>query len=192
VPAAWRRIVHGYPGRTAEELVEVAQLAITKGRPGPNGWPLAEHIDYSHCRGTDVLAQHTHDEGVWLGGVETLDALPEGVTAIVSLCLLGSQQVPKGVEHIPFRLIDRPEAAENPNLEFVIADAARTVAGLRADGHGVLIHCVAAQSRTPTVGIAYAMISGADIDTVTKGVCSVLPNARPNRGFGTILRGLTT
>lgn len=28
VPAEWRRIVHGYPGRTAEDLVEAARLAV--------------------------------------------------------------------------------------------------------------------------------------------------------------------
>lgn len=36
VPAAWRRIVHGYPGRTAEDLVETAQLAVTGGLRAPN------------------------------------------------------------------------------------------------------------------------------------------------------------
>lgn len=75
-------------------------------------------------------------------------------------------------------LIDKVEREYNPNLEFVITDAARTVVALRAEGHGVLIHCVAAQSRTPTVGVAYAMISGVDLDTATKGVTSALPDAR--------------
>ena len=62
-------------------------------------------------------------------------------------------------------------------------DAAKTVAALRAEGHRVLIRCVAGQSRTPTVGIAYAMLTGVDVDTATKGVCSALPAASPNRGF---------
>lgn len=47
----------------------------------------------------------------------------------------------------------------------------------------MLIHCVAAQSRTPAVGIAYAMLRGVDHDTATKGVCSALPSASPNHGF---------
>ncbi|MDN5744257.1 MAG: hypothetical protein L0H31_03950 [Nocardioidaceae bacterium] len=49
-----------------------------------------------------------------------------------------------GVEHIPFRLIDRPEQAENPNLAFVIGDASRAVRALRDEWHVVLLHCVAA------------------------------------------------
>lgn len=35
VPADWRQIVHGYPDRRAEDLVELAQLAVAGGRPGP-------------------------------------------------------------------------------------------------------------------------------------------------------------
>lgn len=122
-----------------------------------------------------------------MGGVDALDALPEEVTAVVSLCLLGSAQVPDRVEHVPFRLIDRPEPDQNPNLDFVLRDAARTVAALRDEGQVVLVHCVAAQSRTPTVGIAYAMLRGVDVETATKGVCAALPAASPNREFRTML-----
>ncbi|MEK4240500.1 ADP-ribosylglycohydrolase family protein [Janibacter sp. FSL W8-0316] len=182
VPAEWRRIVHGYPGRTAEDLVEAATLAVRGGRPNAYGWPGVARIAY-HQAHRPVLVRHPFDDGVCLGNVLALDELPEEITAVVSLCLTGSEQVPTGVVHVPFRLIDEPQPEENPNLDFVLTDAARTVASLRAEGHRVLIHCVAAQSRTPTVGIAYAMISGVDLDTATKGVCSALPDAHPNRGF---------
>lgn len=190
VPAAWRRIVHGYPGEQAERLVELAQLAVTGGRGGAKDWPLEERIDYAGWGGTDALARHPHDGGIWLGGVDALDQLPEGVTAIVSLCLVGSQQVPKGVEHVVFRLIDQPERDKNPNLEFVIDDAARTVQALRDEGHVVLLHCVAAQSRTPTVAAAYAMLGGADVDSAIEGVVSALPAAAPNTGFLEVLADL--
>lgn len=107
--------------------------------------------------------------------------------AVVSLCLVGSQQVPKGVEHVPFRLIDRPQPEENPNLDFVIADAAQTVAQLRGEGHKVLLHCVAAQSRTPTVAIAYAVTRGADLEAATRQVDAALPATAPNRCFQAVL-----
>lgn len=182
VPAEWRRIVHGYPGRTSEDLVEAATLAARGGRPNAYGWPGVERIAY-HQTHRPVLVRHPCDEGVWLGNVLALDELPEEITAVVSLCLTGSEQVPAGVAQVPFRLIDEPQPEANPNLDFVLTDAARTVASLRAEGHQVLVHCVAAQSRTPTVGIAYAMIGGVDLDTATKGVVSALPDAHPNRGF---------
>lgn len=191
VPAAWRRIVHGYPGRTAEDLAQLAFLATRGGRPNAYGWPGGDHIPYAQAH-RSVLVQHPFDDGVWLGNVKALDDLPQEITAVVSLCLTGSRQVPDGVVHVPFRLIDEVGREANRNLRFVLTDAAKTVAALRAEGHRVLIHCVAGQSRTPTVGIAYAMLTGVDVDTATKGVCSALPAASPNRSFRALLKVLAS
>lgn len=135
-----------------------------------------------------MLVRHPFDEGVWLGNVLALDELPEEITAVVSLCLVGHEQVPEGVVHVPYRLIDEAAPESNRNLAFVLRDAAELVAALRDEGHEVLVHCVAAQSRTPAVGIAYAMLKGVDYDTATKGVCSALPSASPNSGFQELLR----
>lgn len=188
VPAAWRRIVHGYPGRAAEDLVAAAFLATRGGEPNGYGWPGCESISYPQAR-RPVLVQHPFDEGVWLGNVLALDDLPEEITAVVSLCLTGSQQVPTGLLQVPFRLIDEAAPEANPNLEFVITDAARTVAALRAEGHGVLIHCVAAQSRTPTVGARYAQMLGARPGAAIRDLVGALPAARPNEAFFAMLEG---
>ena len=96
---------------------------------------------------------------------------------------MSTRQVPAGMVHVPFRLIDEPQPEANPNLDAVLTDAARTVASLRAEGHLVLIHCVAAQSRTPTVGIAHALELGVDLETARREVVAALPEASPNRGF---------
>lgn len=117
-----------------------------------------------------------------------LDDLPEAITAVVSLCLVGNAHVPDRVEHVTFRLIDKPGEKHNRNLAFVLRDAAETVAALRDEGHVVLVHCVAAQSRTPSVGIAYAMLRGVDHDIATKGVCSALPGATRTMGLDRSLR----
>ncbi len=183
VPARWRRILHGYPGLTGERLAELAHLAAHDGQVNGYGWPERDHLPYRGWNPGPVLVRHPFDDGVWLGNVMALDELPATVTAVVSLCLVGYAQVPEGVEHVPFRLIDEAAPEANRNLDFVLRDAAATVAALRDEGHEVLIHCVAAQSRTPAVGIAYAMLRGVDHDTATKGVCSALPSADPNRGF---------
>lgn len=84
-------ILHGWPGVKGEHLVELAQLTVTSGRPGPKGWPLSKRIDYEGWVGRDTAVRHSLDEGVWLGGVGALDSLPEGVTAVVRLCLVGSR-----------------------------------------------------------------------------------------------------
>lgn len=108
----------------------------------------------------------------------------------MSLCLIGRTQVPSDVEHLTFRLLDEPGAAANPNLDFVLLDAARTVARLRDEGKRVVLHCVAAHSRTPTVGIAYAMLRGVPLAEAYSSVCCVLPAARPKAGFRAALARL--
>ncbi|CAM3449481.1 ADP-ribosylglycohydrolase family protein [Nocardioides dubius] len=188
-PAEWRRISHGYPGLSGEQLVGLAHLAANR-RPGVYGWPTVPLIDYSmYDIGIDPVP-HPFDEGVLLADAAALEALPEEVSAIVSLCLLGSEQVPTDVEHVAFRLIDRADSESNPHLDFTLRDAAAAITTLRAEGHTVLLHCVAAQSRTPTVAIAYAMSLGVQLDEARRSVLAALPAANPNRGFEAALRRL--
>ena len=153
--------LHGYPGLT--------RRAARRARP-PGRQQGARHLRLAarrphrllDLRLAPTLVRHPYDDGVWLADASALDDLPDDVTAVVSLCLVGRDQVRPDVEHVGFRLIDHADPAVNPNLDFVLADAARTVAALRDEGHVVLLHCVAAHSRTPTVGIAYAMLRGVD------------------------------
>lgn len=189
VPAQWRRVSHGYPGIRGEHLVELAHLAANKG-PGVYDWPLSGHIDYSVYGCAKTLVRHPYDGGVWLADASALDDLPDDVTAVVSLCLVGREQIRPDIEHVGYRLIDHPDPAVNPNLDFMLVDAARTVATLRDEGHVVLLHCVAAQSRTPSVGVAYAMLRGVDRATAFEQVCGALPAARPNAGFRAALKRL--
>jgi ADP-ribosylglycohydrolase/protein-tyrosine phosphatase len=192
IPAAWRRILHGYPGIAGRELEWLAVLAANGGQPIKYGWPLVDHIDYIPLEyGKPALAPHPHDPGVWLSSASTLNALPDGADAVVSLCLTGRAQVPPGMEHINFRLMDEPDPARNPNLDFVLTDAARTIAALRAEGKTVLVHCVAAHSRTPTVGVAYAMLRGVPFERAMDEVCGALPAAHHmNSGFRKALQRL--
>ena len=44
VPAEWRKIVHGYPGRTAEDLVEAATMAVRGRRFGSSGLNLTSEV----------------------------------------------------------------------------------------------------------------------------------------------------
>ena len=184
IPAEWRRILHGWPGVTGKGLEKLAFLAARRGEPGKYGWPLVDHIDYVPLQyGKPAVAVHPYDDGVHLAGATVLDALPERADAVVSLCLTGRAQVPSHVEHINFRLMDEPDPAQNPNLDYVIVDAARTIARLRDEGKRVVLHCVAAHSRTPTVGIAYAMLRGVPLADALPAVCDALPAAHPNSGF---------
>jgi len=184
VPASWRQLLHGWPGGSAADLVTLALLTIRGGRPGSQGWPGCSQIDYTTWEGYDTIARHPHDDGVYLSGAMALTAPPDGVTAVVSLCRLGTEQVPTHLrsQQIDFRLLDTL-AADNPNLEFVIDDAARTVARLRDEGHTVLLHCAAAQSRTPSVAARYGTLKGIPADQALRDVCTVLPAASPKRAL---------
>lgn len=184
VPAAWRRLLHGWPSLRGGDLEHLAYLTARGGRSGKYGWPLVDHIDYTHLQhGKPALVKHPYDDGVLISDATVLDEVPESVDAVVSLCLTGLTQVPDGVEHINFRLLDEPAAEDNPNLDYILLDAAELVADLRDEGKTVLLHCVAAHSRTPTVAIAYAMLRGVPLNEAMLRVCGALPAARPNRGF---------
>jgi hypothetical protein len=182
VPAEWLRVLHGYPGLTGERLVELATLAAGRG-PDRQGWPGVDRLDYGvHLGGEPVLVQHPLDDGVWLGDIRALGALSPGADAVVSLCRMGRAEVPDGVESVVFRLIDSVDPAANPNLAFVLKDAAETVRALRAQGRGVLRHRVAAQSRTPAVAAAYALLLGHGESGVNAKLAA-LPSQQMNSAF---------
>jgi protein-tyrosine phosphatase len=82
----------------------------------------------------------------------------------VSLSRVGSSFA-AGREHVEFWLVDSWNPAANPNLRFVLKDAADTVAALVAEGRTVFLHCVAAHNRTPTVAALYlALHCGVEVD----------------------------
>jgi protein-tyrosine phosphatase len=140
---------------------------------------------------TDVLTRHPYDDGVWLGGVDALRGLPEGVDAVVSLCRVGNEDVPQGIPHVEVRLIDSEMPDTNANLDFVLSEAAKIVAQLRQEGRTVLLHCVAAFSRTPTVAALYgARLRGVSIDQALADVSASLPYAWPNPAFRAALHRL--
>ena len=130
-----------------------------------------------------------YDDGVWLGDIGALRSLPNGVDAVVSLCRVGKADLPDRAEQIDVRLIDQPGV--NDNLEFVLLDTVRAVEQLRQEARTVLIHCVQAQSRTPTIAALYgARLRGMSIAEALADVCAVLPNADPIPDFREALRRL--
>ena len=182
VPAEWRRELHGWPDLRTRDIVELASAITRRGEP--------DGFDFSYS-GYEIGpgVQHPYDEGVWLGGIGGLRSLPEDVDAVVSLCRVGTADLPTRAEQIDVRLIDQPGG--NDNLDFVLLDTVRGVEQLRRDGRTVLIHCVQAQSRTPAVATLYgARLRGISIAEALADVCSVLPNADPIPEFREALRRL--
>jgi protein-tyrosine phosphatase len=146
-------------------------------------------MDYLGYGGESTYVAHPLVEGVWIGGALPLDDLPEHIDVVVSLCRVGTEQVPDHVASHAVRLLDTVEE-DNPNVDFVIDDAARTVVRLRDDGKRVFLHCVAAHSRTPTVAARVGVLAGHDLDDALRAVVDALPSARPQRWLVEALRRL--
>jgi ADP-ribosyl-[dinitrogen reductase] hydrolase len=180
VPAQWRRLLHGWPGIRSRGLVNLACAIVRGGTP--------DVVDYRGYA-TGALARHPQDDGVWIGGIGALRSLPVGVNAVVSLCRVADEDVPDGAEHVDVRLID--QSAANANLDFVLLNTVRTVEQLRHEGRTVLIHCVQAQSRTPTVAALYgARLRGLSVADALRDVRAVLPDANPIGDFRRALERL--
>jgi len=185
VPAEWRRIVHGRPGLRAAGLVRIGVLAARKGAPDASGWPSAIRCDYTRYGGTSALVRHPHDHGVWLGGIGALDRLPAQVDAVVSLCRVGTEQVPARIrDHISVWLVDDPRPEMNPNLDFVLVDTVDEIAALRAEGHIVFVHCVQGLGCTPAVAALYSTRHcRVPMEQALADITEVLPAASPNVAF---------
>lgn len=187
IPLGWQRMLHGHPGMTSTDLTRLAVLAARGGEPDSRGWLAGEKVGYSTWSGRDALAVHPHDSGVLLGGVDGLAALPGEVDAVVSLCQVGSGEVPARIgdaDRVEVWLLDEAAPEKNPHLGFVLEEAADAVVAFRAESKRVYLHCVAAQSRTPTVAALYAArYLGVEPTRALADVCEALPAAHPNPGF---------
>lgn len=162
-------------------------------------------VNYSDWRGIGTVVQHPDDAGVWIGGsaqlqflgsaeAATTRGLPAAlgeVSAVVSLCRVGTDEAPAiaAENHATFWLIDNASPAENAHVEFALRDAARAVARFRAEGHTVYLHCVKAESRTPTVAALYGVLLGGTALESLDRISRALPNAHPNGAFMKVLRG---
>ncbi len=187
VPAEWRRVLHGWPGTRARDLVALATAIVSHGQ--------RDTFDYTYLQwaGRDVCVRHPYDDELWLAGVGLLHALPPGVDAVVSLCRIGDEQLPAVDHHVEVWLIDRASPAENANLGFVLNDTVDVIERMRAEGHTVLLHCVQAQSRTPAVAALYGMrLRGVSAETALADIRRVLPDADPNPAFIEALSGASS
>lgn len=180
IPAHWRRVLHGWPNMNTRSLVALANRIIKADKP-------FEYVTVEPI----TPVQHPEDDGVWLGDITALQAPPPGVDAVISLCRVHDIDIPAGVEHIDVRLIDQLGAANNPNLDFVLTDTVLLIENLRAEGRTVLVHCVGAHSRTPTIAALYgARRTGVSGMAALRQVKAVLPHTYPNEDFLRALRRL--
>ena len=179
VPFAWRRMLHGWPGLDASDLVRLAILTANQGRPDGSGWPSAPVMDGEGD--PHLLVPLPGDDGVLLGNLTSLGDAVGQVDAVVSLCRVGTEQVPDRLEHHQVWLVDRAGEDANPNLRFVLADTVDAIRTLRAEGRRVFVHCVAGGSRTPAVAAAYlARHEGIPAAEALERIAEAVPHHNPH------------
>lgn len=196
IPWAWRRHLHGWPGLATDDLVRLGVMVARGGAPDAIGWPTVDSlVEWARDREPVPVCVPLEasgpdaDGGVLVGNLLGIDeAVSQGVDAIVSLCRVGRGDVPTDVQHATFWLVDQVAEEANPNLRFVVEDAAGAVADLRHEGSRVFLHCVAGRSRTPTVAATYL----ADRDGTSRAdalhrVRATLLDVHPNPRFRALL-----
>lgn len=164
LPSDLARRVHGWPGLRGRDLVG---LAVTIA-----GHPMPQYNDGSMLAGSasPLAVPHPDDPEVLLGTEADLARVRAlGVTAVVSLSRVGAPEIERGGvrpgNHAELWLIDSNDPADNAHLAWTLNDAARTIAALRDQGERVLLHCVHAEHRTPSVALVYSRLRGVDADT---------------------------
>lgn len=160
VPLHWRRLLHGRGAALETELRvadldRLARLARQGGEPGAEGWPGCPDM-LDHYRRNYVADPVAVDlGGVSFGNAAAVpEAVTDGIDVIISLCRMGTHDVPGNVEHHVLGLLDTvPD--ENPNLVLLLADTVDTIADMTAEGRRVFVHGVAALNRTPALAAAW-------------------------------------
>lgn len=171
-------MLHGWPGLHADDLVRLAVLAARHGRCDSGGWPSAERVAVSSSR--DLMLRHPHDPSVFIGSIAALDRLLDEVDAVVSLCRVGTTQVPARCESVQVWLVDPPDRNVRPNI--VLREAVDAVAALRAESKVVFAHCFEARSRMAAVAALYsARHRGVPLAQAWEDVRAVLPECAPQR-----------
>lgn len=172
IPATWRRRVHGWPGMRARDLVTLALRTATSS--AETEWPLQSRSSVPHGRSEVPLP---FDTGVLLGSQSRLHDTQ--ADAVVSLSRIGvedrlfSDAAPEN--HVEFWLVDSDDRAQHNDLAASLEDAADTLAELRAEGHTVLLHCVHAHHRTPSVALIYGVKHcGLGVDEAEHAILSTL------------------
>ena len=150
------------------------------GSPVPPGeWPRSDQVDNPVAGTPREALTHPADEQVRVGGMASLE---HGCDAAVSACRVGrAEPLLAGMapdDRVELFLIDDDTGLKNPNLHFVIDDGARAACQLRHEGHRVLIHCVNAESRSPSVAARYGVLRGRTADEARREVRAALDTWR--------------
>lgn len=154
-----------------------------------SGWPNCASLATfykSHWPARPWSAELPGDPGVIVGNVHA--AQDHGCDAVVSLCRMGATQIEADAWRTIW-MVDAAAESANPRLDFVVRDAVDLIAVLRAQDKSVYLHCVAGESRTPTIAAAYLRLHlGIPVKDTLAAYKAIKSTANPNKRFLTYLQ----
>lgn len=183
VPWQWRLALKGWPGLNTHLLAHLATKIVDS--------EVIRRFDYTHGarREPPRPMRHPRDDYLWIGAAASLDKLPKGIDAVVSLCRVADGRIPCGVTHLDVGL--EGERGANANLDFVLLDTVRAIEGLRAEGREVFVHDWTVTNRAPAVAALYgSRRRDIDIFEALQDIRVVLPAVNPRPEFWMALRRL--
>jgi hypothetical protein len=178
IPFEWRHGLAGWPKEyRGVDLIRLAVRATNRGRNDSQGWPeIPTLVDYyQRFSPAGIQATFEVDPGVIFGDFRSL--AESDADTFISLCRIGvdDQRCP---DHELVWLIDDEQ---NADASRVLVDTADAIALLRRKGRRVFVHCVRAESRTPTVAMTWLMRHhGRSFDQALAEVQTALPAANPH------------
>ena len=178
VPFEWRHGLAGWPEQYCGiDLVRLAVRAAKRGRNDAQGWPdvlsLGDH--YQRFSPMGVVATFDVDPRVVFGDFSSLAEVE--ADAYISLCRIGVADQ-RCADHEVVWLIDNEQ---NADAGRILADTADAIAHLSSRGQRVFIHCVRAESRTPTVAMTWLMRHhGRSFEQAFAEVMAAIPSADPH------------
>lgn len=159
LPFQWRRKLHGHriyseEVRHCADLERLARGVYLSGDP-TNPWPDRETWLPYYKQTFGDYPSRLEISGIEFGNVGALvGAVADGADTVVSLCRMGTNEVPLGVEHHVLGFIDS-NAADNPNLPLLLKELVEALEQYLVEDRKVFVHCVAAANRTPTTAAAW-------------------------------------
>jgi hypothetical protein len=166
-----------FPGRSRNWLTRA--VAAVRG-DDTIGWPSVRRL-VPHGRRVEAPALGPVEgiERLSAGNLAALpDALAGGADAVVSLCRVGSDDVPEPTLHAEMWLYD---SVASPNANEVIDDAADVIERWLEGGRHVYVHCMGGRSRTAAVVAAVlTRRTGQPFADAVKTLQQTLPEAHGN------------
>ena len=192
IPLKWRRLLHGYPNMNNRDLMELAVLTVDKGQVDNVGWPSIDVVDDSHWPGSRTVEVAAVNSHITAGGHSALQNHPAGMGAAISLCRVGRNETElDSKDHIQVMIMDMEGRDNNSNIAFTFNEIAQQIEEFFNEGKHVVVHCVQAQSRTPSALIAFCMNRfGWSYEDALETVKKTFPDAAPINAFTSALQSL--